>query len=48
MRSSRDENGSEIFRYNGISARFMTTWKKQGLLESKKKIAGNHAFFRDN
>ena len=36
----------------GFFSQFMTMREKQllteGLLESKKKIGGNHAFFRDN
>ena len=36
---------------NDIFARFITVREKQtwqGLSKSKKKIRGNHAFFRDN
>ena len=39
-------------QYRSIFERFMTLGGKsrsyQGLLESKKKIGGNHAFFRGN
>ena len=40
------------FSYRDIFARFKTMWRNQNLASalgiSKKKIGGNHAFFRDN
>lgn len=32
------------YQYRGIFAQFMKGRSKQGLLESKKKIGGNHTF----